>query len=376
MIAPQITIEEVTTKHGLKHFIYLPQHIYRRYKNWVPPVYDDEWKFHNAKHNKSLLVCDVIRLLAYKDGKLCGRIMGIIHHEYNAAHNERTARFFQFDCIDDKAVAHALIKHVEQWALTKGMNTVTGPFGFSDKDPQGAQIEGFDYLPVIVTPTNPPYIPALIEQEGYTKSEDCVSYKLPVFHKFPQVYESIYSRLAANKKIELVEFTTKRQMKPYILPVLRLVNETYTNLLGFVPMSDEEMKKLASQYMFVLDPECIKIVQTTSKEIIAFIVAMPDMSRGLQKAKGKILPFGFIHMLRDAKTTKQLNLMLGAIKPRYRGIGLNVLLAKALMQTANKRGYTLIDSHLILENNTRMCAELANLGGEVYKRYRIYKKAL
>lgn len=376
MIAPHIAIEEVTTKRGLKNFIYLPQHIYRRYKNWVPPVYDDEWKFHNKKHNKSLLTCDVIRALAYKNGKLCGRIMGIIHHEYNAKHNERRARFFQFDCIDDRAVAHALISHIEQWATAKGMDTVIGPFGFSDKDPQGAQIEGFEYLPVIVTPTNPPYLPALIEREGYAKSEDCVSYSLPVPEQLPDVYETIYTRLAANKKIELVEFTTKKQMKPYIVPVLRLVNETYTSLLGFVPMSEEEMKKLAAQYMFVLNPECIKIVQTVQKEIIAFVVAMPDMSRGLQKAKGKILPFGFIHMLRDAKTTKQLNLMLGAIKPRYRSIGLNVLLAKALIQTARKRGYTLIDSHLILENNTRMCAELENLGGQVYKRYRIYKKAL
>lgn len=376
MIATAITIKEVVSKKDLKDFIYLPQHIYAPYKNWVPPVYDDEWKLHNPKHNKALDECDVIRVLATKNNKPAGRIMGIIHRGYNQHHNEKTARFFQFDSVDDKDVTHELIHFVEEWARGKGMTNIIGPFGFSDKDPQGAQIEGFEYLPVIVTPTNPPYLPKLIEAEGYVKNEDCVSYSLAVPQKLPEVYENIYTRLAANKRIELVEFTSKRQMKPYIVPVLRLVNETYTALFGFVPMSESEMKKLAAQYMFVLDPECIKVVQTAEKEIIAFVVAMPDMSRGLQKAKGKILPFGFIYMLRDAKKTKQLNLMLGAIKQRYRGIGLNVLMAKALINTALKRGYTLIDSHLILENNTRMCAELSNLGGKVYKRYRIYKKPL
>ncbi|HWB26976.1 MAG TPA: hypothetical protein VG738_15940 [Chitinophagaceae bacterium] len=376
MIASPINIKEVSSHRELKQFIYLPQSIYKGYNNWVPPVYDDEWKLHNKKHNKSLAACDVVKAIAYKNDTPVGRVMGIIHHEYNGRHNEKTARFFQFDCIDDNNTASALLNFVEQWARAKGMTLIIGPFGFSDKDPQGAQIEGFEHLPVLVTPTNPPYLPKLIEAEGYIKNEDCVSYKLPVPERLPEQYEYIYRRLSANKKFELVEFTSKKQMKPYIVPVLRLVNETYAPLFGFVPMSEPEMKKLAAQYMFVLDPGCIKIIQTTEKEIVAFIVAMPDMSRGLQKAKGKILPFGFLYMLNDARRNTQLNLMLGAIKQRYRGIGLNVLLAKALITTAAKRGFTLIDSHLILENNTRMCAELSNLGGVIYKRYRIYKKEL
>lgn len=376
MIAPQITIKEVATKQDLKTFIYLPLSIYSSYKNYVPPVFDDEWKLHNPRHNKSLADCDVIRALAMANGKAVGRIMGIIHKAHNKQHGEQTARFFQFDCVDDEAVSHALITFAEDWARSKGMTKLIGPFGFSDKDPQGAQIQGFEYLPVIVTPSNPPSIPALIEKEGYTKQEDCVSYNLPVPQKLPDVYEAVYKRLSANANVKLVEFTSKKQLKPYIIPVLRLVNETYGELFGFVPMTEAEMKTFAAQYMLVLDPACVKVVETAQKDIAAFIVAMPDMSPGLQKAKGKILPFGFLYMLGAAKKTKQLNLMLGAIKPRYRAIGLNVLMAKALINTALQRGYTLIDSHLILENNTRMCAELANLGGKVYKRYRIYQKAL
>jgi len=376
MIASQIAIKEVVTKQQLKAFIYLPLHIYSRYKNYVPPVFDDEWKLHNPKHNKSLAGCEVIRALAIAGGKPIGRIMGIIHKSFNEKIGNETARFFQFDCVDDAAVSHTLISFVENWARSKGMTKIIGPFGFSDKDPQGAQIEGFEYLPVIVTPSNPPYIPKLIEKEGYIKQEDCVSYNLPVPQQLPEVYEAVYKRLSNNTNLKLVEFTSKRQLKPYIIPVLRLVNETYGELFGFIPMTEVEMKTFAAQYMLVLDPACVKVVETAQKDIAAFIVAMPDMSPGLQKAKGKILPFGFLYMLGAAKKTKQLNLMLGAIKPRYRAIGLNVLMAKAIINTALQRGYTLIDSHLVLENNTRMCAELANLGGKVYKRYRIYQKKL
>lgn len=376
MIAPDIIVKEITARRDLKTFIYLPKHIYTRFKNWVPPIYEDEFKLHNPRHNKSLEHCEVIRVLAYKNNKAVGRIMGIIHKPYNDHHHEKTARFFNLDCIDEKAVAHALIGFIERWAKEKGMNKIIGPFGFSDKDPQGAQIEGFEYLPVIVTPSNPSYLPALVEAEGYGKEIDCVSYRLAIPQQLPPLYERIHARLAANKKFELVEFTTKKQMKPYIVPVLRLVNETYSELFGFVPMTEEEMKGLAAQYMFVLDPTLIKVIQTPAKEIIGFIVAMADMSRGIQKAKGKILPLGFLYMLSAAKKATQLNLMLGAIKQPYRGMGLNVLMAKALINTALQKGFTFIDSHLILENNTRMCAELANLGGEVYKRYRVYGKRL
>jgi len=376
MIAPDIILKEITTPADLKTFIYLPKHIYSGYQNWVPPIYEDEFKFHNPKHNKALQGCTVIRALAYKNNKPVGRIMGIIHHDYNGHHHEKTARFFNLDCVNERGVAHVLLGFIERWARQHGMDKIIGPFGFSDKDPQGAQIEGFEYLPVIVTPSNPPYLPALIEAEGYEKEIDCVSYKLAIPQQLPPLYERIHARLAANKKFELVECTTKKQMKPYIVPVLRLVNETYSELFGFVPMTEEEMKGLAAQYMFVLDPTLIKIIQTPEKEIIGFIVAMADMSRGIQKAKGRILPIGFLYMLSAAKKATQLNLMLGAIKQPYRGMGLNALMAKALINTARQKGFITIDSHLVLENNTRMCAELSNLGGEVYKRYRVYSKGL
>jgi hypothetical protein len=371
-----LTLKIVDSKSLLKEFIFLPEKIYKNDSRWVPPMYTDEWSFHDPAQNKALQYSDVIRVLACEGNKAVGRIMGIINHTYNQARNEKTARFFALDCIHDQAVVHALIEHLERWSGENGMTKLIGPYGFSDKDPQGLQIEGLELLPVLATPTNPVYLQKLVENEGYTKELDCVSYQMPIPEKLSPAHQKVFNRISANANIRLLEFTSKRQLKPYILPVFRLVNETYAPLFGFVPMTEAEMKKFAGQYLPVLEPELVKVVVTAANEVIAFVVSMPDMSAGIQKAKGRLFPFGFIHVLRSMRKTKQLNLLLGAIKSPYRGKGINVLMGKSLMDCAHKRGLTIMDSHLILENNLVMRAECEKLGGVIRKRYRVYQKLL
>lgn len=371
-----IAIMEVTGKPMLRRYIYLPALLYKDYSNWVPPVYIDEWKFHNPNTNAALAYAEVKRWIAMVDGKPVGRIMGIIHHKYNERQGEKAVRFFQLDCINDRNVSQTLINTVADWGRQKGMNQIIGPYGFSDKDPQGLQVEGFEHLPVIATPTNPPYLQQLVEAEGFEKKLDCVSYSIKVPGQIPSLYEKIHERICRNNQLRLLEFTAKRQFKQWIIPVFRLVNETFTPLYGFSPMSETEMKNMAAQYMPVLDPDFVKVVVNESNELVAFAVALPDMSLGIQKAKGKIFPFGFIHLLAAARRATQLNMMIGAIKQTHRGIGLNVLMGTAILKAAIRRKFKTIDSHLVLETNTAMCGEYEKLGGKVYKRYRIYRKSL
>lgn len=371
-----ISLEEVTDKSALRQYIYLPQQLYKLSTTWVPPIYAEEWKFHDPKYNRALAYSEVVRLIAYANGRPAGRIMGIVNKKYNEQRREKTARFFNLDCVGDNAVSHALLAFVEQWAAERGMNRLIGPFGFSDKDPQGLQIEGFEHLAVIAAPSNPPYLQALLEEEGYIKELDCVSYNLPIHQQLPAFYEKVYRRVIRNHKLELLEFKSKRQIKPYIVPALRLVNEAYAPLFGFVPMSESEMKRLAAQYMPILDPAFMKLTRNEKGDMVGFVVALPDMSRGIQKAKGRLFPFGFLCMVAAAKKTRQLDVVLGAIRQEYRGIGVNVLLGKALMQTAMSRGFEFMDSHLVLETNRRMRAEYENLGGRIYKRYRVFGKDL
>lgn len=371
-----IEINIVDSKSLLRQYIYLPEKIYREDARWVPPLYADEWSFHDPKQNKALLYCDTVRAIAYQDNKPVGRIMGIIHHPYNKLHNEKTLRFFNLDCINDQTVAGSLINFIETWGKEKGMEKIIGPYGFSDKDPQGLQIEGFEYLPVIATPTNPAYLKSILEVAKFQKEIDCISYQMSIQSSIPPVYEKIYERIQKNQSLRLIEFKSKTKLKPYIVPVFRLVNEAYSHLFGFVPMTEEEMEKFAAQYLPVLDPEFVKAVVNTRDELIAFVVAIPDMSRGVQKAKGKLFPLGFIHILNSMRKATQLNLLLGAVKPGYQGKGITVLLGKAILQSAVMRKLKVMDSHLILESNTLMRRECERIGGTVYKRFRVYQKII
>jgi hypothetical protein len=367
---------EVTNKKLLREFIYLPEKLYGNYPNFVPPLFAGEEAFHNPKKNAAFRSSETIRFLASDGGKIVGRVMGIIQHEYNAQRNEQNARFYQLDFIDDTSASEALIKGIEEWAKGNGMNKIVGPYGFSDKNPQGYQVEGFENLPVIATATNPPYLPKHLEQMGFQKEFDCVSYRVVVTEKLSEAHQSIYKRVSENKLIRLIEFKSKQQIRPFIIPVLRLVNEAYAPLYGFTAMTEPEMKEFAGQYLPILDPEFIKVVTDSKGEVVAFVVGVPDMSPGIQKAKGRLFPFGFFHILSAQKKATQLDLLLGALKPHYRKRGITVLLAYALMRSAIKRKIRTIDSHLILESNAVMRAECENAGGEVYKRYRIFSKAL
>lgn len=376
MLDQGLRIQKINSRKELYNFIKLPAKLYFNEPRWVPPLYADEYQFHDPQKNPAFKQATVERWIAYKNDEPVGRIMGIIHHQYNRLHQEKTARFFQMDCTNDLQVASLLIKTVEEWTLENGMNQLIGPFGFSDKDPQGFQTEGLEYLPVIATPAHPAYMPRLIELLGYGKYVDCVSYRIPVPAVLPPLYERVLARIRQNSRLQLLEFNSKKELTPYIIPVFQLINETYAPLFGFIPMTEEEIKKMAQQYLPILNPSFIKAIVDDKGVLLSFVVAMPDLSVGLQKAKGKLFPFGLLYIFSAMRKTRQLNLLLGAVKEGYRGKGLDVYMAMALIKTASAKGMTYMDSHLVLETNHAMRAECEKLGGELYKRFRVFIKKL
>ncbi|HQH40537.1 MAG TPA: hypothetical protein PLC81_00050 [Bacteroidales bacterium] len=371
-----IEIREVKTAKDLRTYIYLPEKIHANHPNWVHPLYIDEKVFYNPKKNKSFSYCDTVLALAWKDGKPVGRIMGIINNRYNELHQERNARFAFLDCEKDLNVCRALLEYIENWARNKGMIKLVGPLAFSDKDPQGFLIEGFNERVVIATNYNFPWMPEFIEKLGYAKEVDLVSYKLIIPEEIPEFYTKIYERIMVNHQYVLQEFTTKKELKPWIVPIFRLINEAYADIYGFIPLQEKEMYELAGRYLPVLDPRFIKVITSPEGEVLAFIVAMPELSEGIRKARGRLLPFGIFHILRESKRTKMLTTLLGAIKEPYRGKGLDSILAIKTLESAKKAGMELIDSHLILEHNTRMRAEYEHVNGILHKRYRIFQKPL
>ncbi|MBN2274463.1 MAG: hypothetical protein JXK95_09035 [Bacteroidales bacterium] len=371
-----LQIVEVRSKRDLKAFIHLPEKIHQHHKNWIPPIYMDEWDFYNPAKNSAFRHCDTIMLLALHNNKPVGRIMGIINHKYNKTHNENYGRFFNLECNEDPETALALTTAVEDWAGKKGMTKIIGPLGFSEKDPQGFMIEGFDQPMVVATNCSLPYMPVLIEQCGYNKEIDLVTYRLDIPDGIPEIYHAAYQRVNHNGGFTMKEFTTKRELRKYIRPVFQLVNEAYAEIYGFAELEPDEMEYLANKYMFILNPRFIKIVFDKKDQIAAFIISMPELANGIRKARGRLFPFGFLKILREGRTTKMLTLYLGAIKEEYRNNGLDALMGMKILDTAKKEGMTFIDGHLVLETNMKMRREFEKLGGQVYKRYRIYQKAL
>ena len=370
-----LKIKVVRTKDDLKEFIFLTKKLHRNHYGWVPPVYSNERSYFDPAKNRALTYSDYILLLALSDGKPVARIMGMINNRCNEYRHERYARFGYFECPDDQEAAHALLSYVEDWAREKGMTRVAGPMGLYNQDPAGFLVEGFEHNPTINTNYNFEFIPGLLEKESYVKDVDYVVYKIDLLRNLPDFYHGIYKRIADRGEYKLKEFTTRKQIKEYILPILELMNECFAELYGYNPLDGQEMRILAKRFMPVLDPRFVKVV-TKGEEIIGFNIAMPNLSEGFRRSGGRLTPLGILYILLAARRSRQLDSLIGGIRKEYRGRGIDVLMGYPTILAARKAGFVFADSHHELEDNKKVRAEMERLGGEVYKRYRVYRKEL
>ena len=372
-----LEIRAVASKKDLKTFLLLPEKLNAGRPNWVPPILSDDKKYFNPKKNKAFEYCDTTLLLAFRDGQAVGRITGIINRRFNEHRAVKLARFGFVESVEDREVYSALIRRVEGWAKAKGMDRIIGPYGFSDQDPEGFLIEGFENRATIATYYNPEWMPAATEALGYGIDMNYFVYKVDVPKEMPELYKKIYERIMRRGSFQLLEFRRKKEIKPWIIPILSLMNECYmtSNIYGYAPLGEKEMKDLAAKYLPVLDPRFVKGVLKDG-EPAAFIIAIPDMTEGIQKCRGRLFPFGFLHVLRSAKKTKQLDLLLGAIKEKYRGFGLDALMGFRILEAAWEAGYEYMDTHHEMEVNVRVRAEMERMGGKIYKKFRVYTKSL
>jgi GNAT superfamily N-acetyltransferase len=370
-----VDIRDVKTRKDLRIFIGLPEHLHKGHRNWVPPIYMDDRAYFDRRKNPAFGYSDTKLILAYRHHRPVGRIMGIVNRRYNEYRNERNARFGYLECPEDQESAHALLAAVEDWARERGAEKLVGPMGFSDQDPEGFLIAGFEHPPTLATYYNFEFMPRLLEKEGFSKEVDYVVYKIDPHREIPDVYRKIPQRIARKKEFEVLEFRRRRDLKSYILPIFRLMNECFKDIYGYLPLNEKEMTDLAKRYLPLVDPRFIKIVRRRS-DVVAFIIGIPNLAEGIRKAKGRLFPVGIFKILRAAKKARQLDLLLGGIKESYRGRGLDVAMGFRVIEEARKAGFESIDSHHELETNLKVRAEMERFGGEVYKRFRIYQKPL
>jgi GNAT superfamily N-acetyltransferase len=371
-----ITLREVRTPKDEKLFLYLPERLHKDHHNWVPPIYSDEQRVFDPKRNRAFAYCDFVRVLAEQDGEIVGRISAVLNRRYNDEWKCKVVRFGYLECPNDQSVAKALLGFAEEWGKQRGMEKIVGPNGFTEEDPQGFQVEGFENIPNLATYCNFPYIPPLLESIGYSKEVDYVVYKLDIKNAITDFYKWAYDRVSKNKQFVLKEFATKKEIKPHIHAIFHLMNECFQELYGYSSLDEQEMDQLARRYLPVIDPRFIKAVTTADGEMIGFIVGIPNFADGIRAARGRIFPFGFLKIIKAAKKSRKLDLYLGGVKAAYRRRGIDVLMGYRMLVSARDAGFEYIDSHHELETNVKMRAEMEKAGGKIYKRFRLFHKML
>lgn len=372
-----LNVKEVVSKKELSTFIHLPAKIHKGHSNWLPNLYMDEWKLFSRDKNASFKYCDTILLLAYKGQTPVGRIMGIIPHKYNTIHEVKTVRFAFIECFEDELVFGTLINAIEKWGIARKCDQIIGPMGFSDKDPQGFVVNGFEAPTMMVTNCNYPYMLEFINKLDYRPHVDLYQYEVPLTTELIKRYKPLAQRVEKYNKIAVHEFKSIRSIKPFIPSVFRLINETYKNIYGFSALSDQEVHEFANRYLPLLNPRLIKVITGSDGEVVAFVIAMADLSEGIRKSKGYLFPVGWYHILKANRSSKRLVLLLGAISEGFRNKGLDAILACRLINSALNKGFTSMDSHLIMRDNYKMRREIERLDNYyLYKEYRIFQKAL
>ena len=381
-----IEIRRVTDKQGLEAFIQLHYDLYKGNQYDAPNLYSDEKNTLSRDKNPAFEFCDAEYFLAYKDGKVVGRVAAIINHRYNKQWNRPAVRFGWFDFIDDVEVSRALLKAVEDYGREHGMNEVIGPLGFTDMDPEGMLTKGFEELGTMATLYNYEYYPRHMEQmEGYEKDNDYVEYKVFVPKEgMPEKMKRVAELCMLRYNLHVPKMKRSQVFGPeqYGQKVLDVVNKTFGNLYGYSQMTQRQIDVYVKEYFkfFSMDMLCvIEDWNLPDHPVIGVGITIPSLTKALQKChNGRLLPFGWWHIMRALKFHKTdiVDLLLVGILPEYRAKGANALLFYHLIPVYQKYGFKWGETHVEMESNDKVQGQWMYFDHEQHKRRRCYKKSL
>lgn len=372
-----VEIKKVTTKSELKRFIRFNYEFYKDNPYSVPDLYDDMLNTFSPKKNAAFEFCEADYFLALRDGKIVGRVAAIINRRANEKWNRKTVRFGWIDFVDDMEVSTALIDTVKQWGKERGMIEIEGPLGFTDMDAEGMLVEGFDQLSTMATIYNYPYYPQHMERLGLSKSADWVEMKIYVPDAIPEKHRRISDIIAKRYNLHIRKLKSKKEVRQSGVAhdIFRLINDAYTPLFGYSRMTERQIDQYVKMYVPVLDLRMVSIVENEQNEIVAVGISMASLSRALQKAKGRLLPFGWYHLLKALmwKRPKVLDLLLVAVRPDYQGKGVNALLFTDLIPVYKELGFEYAESNPELEMNEKVQNQWQYFKTEQHKRRRCFK---
>lgn len=375
-----IEINEVTTKDDLKRFVQFYYDLYRGNDCAVPFLYSDEMATLRSDKNPSFECCEAKYFLAFKDGKVVGRVAAIINRRANERWNCHQVRFGWFDFIDDFEVSTALLKAVEDWGREKGMTEMAGPLGFIDTDREGMLIEGFDQLSTMYINYNYPYYPQHMERMGgFKKDNDYLEMKVKVPDVVPEKFSKLTEMVRKRYGLRVHKFTRHELIEEgYGHQVFHLLNATYKDLYGFSELSDAQVDKLVNDYIKIADLNLVTAIMDGDK-MVGFGITFPSFSRAMQKTRdGRFLPFGWWHMLKILKWHKTpiVDLLLIGVLPEYRSKGANALIFDDLIRQFQAYGFEWAETGPQMETNEGVLSQWQYLEATNHRRHRCYRKML
>ncbi|WP_314815090.1 N-acetyltransferase [Hoylesella nanceiensis] len=378
-----ITIKKVETKEDLKAFIEFHYDLYEGNEYDVPNLYSDEVNTLSKEKNAAFDFCVANYYLAIRDNKVVGRVAAIINNKANEKWNQKRVRFGWIDFIEDKEVLEALLKAVEDFGKAHGMNEIVGPLGFTDMDPEGMLTWGFDQLGTMPTIYNYDYYPRLLESlPGYEVDNKYVEYKLFVPDTVPEKYAKIAEMIQNRYNLRIKKLTKKDIFEGgYGKKIFELINSTYKDLYGFSELSQKQIDQYINMYFPFADLSLITLVEDASADnkLVGIGITLPSLSEALQKCKkGRLLPFGWFHLLRAIKfhKTKIVDLLLIGVLPEYRMKGVNALIFADLIPRYQAYGFEWGETQVEMETNTNVQSQWETLNPVMHKRRNCYKKVL
>ncbi len=379
-----VEIRQITpTKSALTRFVEYPiDYLYADNDHYVPALVIDEVDTLRPDRNPAFDFCDSIYFMAYRDGQPVGRIAGIENKAVNERTGKREARFGFVDFIDDDEVVDALFGAVEQWARGRGLDTMVGPMGFTDMDREGMLIEGFDYDATQAEIYNHAYYPRHMERMGFEKDADWLGMLIYVPDEIPPKMVRVAGIVRRRYNVDNVHFTSRKKLvKQYGDAIFSLINEAYDSLFGYSPLTKRQIDHYIDMYLPFLPLDDISLIVRRDEdhdgELVGVGIAIPSLSRALIKSRGRLLPFGWWHLLRALKGENPVvDLMLVAIKPEYQSKGVNALLFTDLIPSFQRHGYKVAESNPELEANSKVLTQWDYFETKPTKRRRAYIKRL
>lgn len=374
-----INVHPIATDHDqLSQYVQFPIDLYRDNACYVPPLVIDQIATLSPEGNPAFDFCEAQSFMAFDNGEPVGTITAIINRAANEKTGQKQMRFGFMDFIDSDEVVDSLFEAVAQWGRERGMEEMVGPVGFTDMDPEGMLIEGFDEMGTMATIYNYPYYVRHMERLGFVKDADWIEYRITIPDGIPEKHQRIGEIVARKYGMKVLKYTSRKKIRrEYGRAIFELVNEAYADLYGFVPLTDRQIEHYINVYIDVLRLEDVSLVVDSEGTLVALGISMPSLSQALRKSHGRLFPFGWYHMLKAIKGhTDVVDLLLVAVKPEYQSKGVNALIFNDLIPRYIANGYKFAESNVELEGNESVQKQWEYFERRQHRRRRAWKKSL